>query len=63
MDIKLLRDRLPLKYNFKQLKEAFNQICEEEDRNQKIITLFTVFPNDKMVVGLPECVLNALSKE
>ena len=60
MDIKLLRDRLPLKYNFKQLKEAFNQICEEEDRNQKIITLFTVFPNDKMVLGMPPCMLSSV---
>ena len=58
VDVNLLRDRLPLKYNIKQLKEAFNQICDEEDRDQKMITIFTTFPNDKMVVGLPKVMLD-----
>lgn len=61
MDVKLLRDRLPLKYNFQQLKDAFNEICSKDDRNQKIITICVTFPNDIMIVGLPDKVLNDTS--
>ena len=58
MDIKLLRDRLPIKWSYKEMLQLFIEIAEEEDRNQKIITVFTTYPNQKIVKGLPPCVLS-----
>ena len=57
MDTKLLRDRLPIKWTYKELLEMFVDIADEEDRNQKMITIFCVFPHQKIVKGLPPCML------
>ena len=56
-DVKLLSDRIPIQYTYKELMNDFIKISQEDNRNQKIITIFTVFPYHKIVIGLPECVL------
>ena len=56
-DVKLLSDRIPVQNTYKELLNDFIKISQEDNRNQKIITIFTVFPNHKIVIGLPECVL------
>lgn len=58
-DVKLLRDRLPIKWTYKDLLELFIEIANEEDRNQKMLSIFTVFPYQNIIKGLPECVLKA----
>ena len=55
MDIQLLRDRLPLKWNIKKLREEFFKIADAEDRNDKVLTLFCTFPHQKIVLGTPDC--------
>ena len=56
-DIELLADRVPYSthFNKKALKEAFIQIAQAEKRNDQIITLFTVLPHQKVVMGSPKC--------
>ena len=61
MDIKLLRDRLPLKWDGKRLLKAFYDIGDEEDRNDRVLTIFTVYPNSKIVLGSPLCIKHLLS--
>lgn len=56
-DVKLLSDRIPVQNTYKELLNDFIKISQEDNRNQKIITIFTVFPYHKIVIGLPECVL------
>ena len=56
-DVKLLSDRIPVQSSYKELLNDFIKISQEDDRNQKIISIFTVFPYHKVVIGLPECVL------
>lgn len=58
MDIDLLSQRVPYSTNFnrKKLKEAFIQINSNESRNQQMLTLFTVKPFNKVVLGSPSCV-------
>ena len=63
-DIELLSQRVPYSsgFNRKSLKEAFIKINESEQRNQQMLTLFTVKPNAKVVLGAPACVEKYLPK-
>ena len=58
-DVELLFERIPInsKMSRKQLVLAFEDICEREDRNQKIISVFCTFPYQKLVIGAPESIL------
>ena len=60
MDLKAIRDRLPIKWSYKQLLEKFIEISEKEDRNEKVITIFSFYPNQKVVQGTPDCLKNLL---
>lgn len=59
-DLKLLSDRLPIRWTYNELREAFIQISEADDRNDKVLTLFTVYPNQKVVIGSPREIKNML---
>ena len=63
MDVKLLRDRLPIKWTYKDLIELFIEIANEENRNQKMLSIFTVFPFAQIIKGLPECVLKSQASD
>lgn len=54
-DIQLLRDRLPLKWDLKRIRQAFFQIADADDRDDKVLTLFTVYPNQRIIAGTPDC--------
>lgn len=56
-DVKLLSSRLPIQWKYKELLERFIDISNEQDRNQKMITVFTVFPYNQVVLGLPDCMI------
>ena len=56
-DVKLLASRLPIQWKYKELLDRFIDISNEQDRNQKMITVFTVFPYNQVILGLPECML------
>ena len=56
-DLKLLSDRLPIKWNYKMLLEAFYKIAEAENRDDKVLTLFCVYPNQKVILGTPACLV------
>lgn len=58
-DVKLLSSRLPIQWKYKELLDRFIDISNEQDRNQKMITVFTVFPYNQVVLGLPECMMNS----
>lgn len=62
MDIELLSQRVPYSagFNRKALKEAFIKINEEPERNNQMLTVFTVKPNAKVVLGAPECIRSYL---
>lgn len=55
-DVKLLASRVPIHsgMGMKELRQAFVDIAEEQDRNDKMLTLFTVYPNAKVIIGMPE---------
>ena len=55
MDLKLIRDRLPIKWSFKELLQKFIEISEAQDRDQKVISIFCFYPFNKIVIGSPEC--------
>ena len=57
-DLKLLSDRLPIKWNYKMLLDAFYKIADAEDRNDKLLTIFCVYPHQKVVIGTPSILLN-----
>ena len=59
-DVKLLSDRIPIKWTYKQLYEAFIKISDEEKRNDKMLSVFTVFPNAKISIGSPQCIRKLL---
>ena len=59
-DAKLLKFRLPIKYSMKQLMDTFYEIAEQEDRNKRVLVLFTSPGMARLVSGLPECVLNSV---
>ena len=65
LDVEKLVERVPMKSGItkKEMKQKFIQISEQPSRNQKIITLFTVYPNDKVVIGAPKCILQYLPNE
>ena len=54
-NIELIAFRLPMSVNKKQLQEIYIEGCKNEDRNQNLISLFTVFPYHKIVKGAPSC--------
>lgn len=62
MDIDLLSQRIPYSSGFtkKKLKEAFIEINEAEQRNDQMLTVFTVKPNQKIVISAPECIRSYL---
>ena len=62
MDIDLLSQRVPYSSGFtkKKLKEAFIEINEAEERNDQMLTVFTTKPNQKIVIGAPECIRSYL---
>lgn len=55
MDLKLIRDRLPIKWSFKELLQKFIEISEAEDRDQKVISIFSFYPHQDVIIGIPEC--------
>ena len=55
MDLKLIRDRLPIKWSFKELLQKFIEISEAEDRDQKVISIFCFYPFNCVIQGLPDC--------
>ena len=57
-DIQLLRDRLPLKYNLKQIREVFYKISDADERSEKVLTITTTYPHQKIILGTPQCLLN-----
>lgn len=57
-DVKLLSSRLPIQWHFKDLLDKFISISNEQDRNQKMITVFTVFPYNQVILGLPQCMFS-----
>lgn len=61
-DVKLLSDRAPIRWTYKQLYEAFLKISDAEDRSDKVLTMFTTFPNQKVVIGTPACLKQFNSK-
>ena len=63
MDIQLLRDRLPLKWNIKKLREEFFKIADADDRDDKVLTLFCTFPFQKIVIGTKPCLLSLSSND
>ena len=55
MDLKAIRDRLPIKWSYKQLLAKFIEISESENRDDKVISIFCFYPFQKIVCGTPEC--------
>ena len=53
MDLKAIRDRLPIKWSYKQLLEKFIEISEAENRDDKVISIFCFYPFQKVVQGTP----------
>ncbi len=56
-DIDLIALRLPSNMDKKDLREIYEEGCKNEDRNQNLVSLFTVFPNHKIITGAPKCIL------
>ena len=54
-DVESLSERIPIKWTKKTLLEAFINISEAENRDDKVLTLFTVYPYHKIVLGTPQC--------
>ena len=61
MDLKAIRDRLPIKWSYKQLLEKFMEIAEAENRDDKVISIFCFYPFQKVVCGTPECLKQLIS--
>ena len=55
MDLKAIRDRLPIKWSYKDLLEKFMEISEAENRDDKVISIFSFYPFQKVVCGTPAC--------
>ena len=55
MDLKAIRDRLPIKWSYKQLLAKFIEISDSEIRDDKVISIFCFYPFQKIVCGTPEC--------
>lgn len=53
MDLKLINDRLPAQLGLSDIKDNYLCNCENKDRNQRMTSLFCVFPNNKIVDGAP----------
>lgn len=52
-DLKLINDRLPAQLGLSDIKDNYLCNCENKDRNQRMTSLFCVFPNNKIVDGAP----------
>ena len=55
-DAELLKFRLPIKWNMKKIMEVFYRISDSEDRNGRMLTLFTTPGYQKLVEGMPQSV-------
>lgn len=55
MDLKAVRDRLPIKFTYKELLDKFLEIAEATDRSDKVISIFSFYPYQKVVCGTPAC--------
>ena len=62
MDLKLIRDRLPIKWSYKELLQKFIEISEAQDRDQKVISIFSFFPYQKVVIGTPKKLKDLVKK-
>lgn len=62
MDLKLIRDRLPIKWSFKELLQKFIEISEAKDRDQKVISIFSFYPFNCVIQGLPDCMKKLVKK-
>ena len=62
MDLKLIRDRLPIKWSFKELLQKFIEISEAEDRDQKVISIFSFYPHQKVIIGTPQKLKDLVKK-
>ncbi len=62
MDLKLIRDRLPIKWSFKELLQKFIEISEAEDRDQKVISIFAFYPFNCVIQGSPDCMKKLVKK-
>lgn len=62
MDLKLIRDRLPIKWSYKELLQKFIEISEAEDRDQKVISIFAFYPFNCVIQGLPDCMKKLVKK-
>lgn len=56
-DLDLIAFRLPISIEKKKLQELYIETNENEDRNQCLTSLFTVYPNHKIVSGAPDSIL------
>lgn len=61
MDLKAIRERLPIKWSYKQLLEKFMEISEAENRDDKVISIFCFYPFQKVVQGTPACLKQLIS--
>ena len=62
MDLKAIRDRLPIKYSYKELLQKFIEISESDNRDDKVISIFAFYPFQCVVQGTPPC-LKELTKK
>lgn len=62
MDLKLINDRLPAQLGLSDIRDNYLCNCENKDRNQRMTSLFCVFPYNKVVDGAPPCVYEYYNK-
>lgn len=55
-DLKLINDRLPAQLGIRDIKDRYLENTENEDRNQRMTSLFCVAPYNCVVDGAPPCV-------
>lgn len=56
LDLKLINERLPAQLGIKDIREKYLQNNQNEDRNQRMTSLFCVAPYNCIVDGAPPCV-------
>ena len=62
MDLKLIRDRLPIKWSYKELLQKFIEISEAQDRDQKVISIFAFYPFNCIIQGIPKKLKDLVKK-
>ena len=62
MDLKLIRDRLPIKWSYKELLQKFIEISEAQDRDQKVISIFAFYPFNCIIQGTPQKLKDLVKK-